>query len=71
MASNVVTLPYDDLSEADSVDDLSKLRKEVENFMGDINEWCEQRGVDIGTTEYKHQAAVIMTQLQIILMGTK
>lgn len=69
--NNVVKLPFGEDTEID--EELTKLnrKKAVESFMGDINSWCETQGVDITTIEYRHQAAVIMTQLQVILMGAK
>ena len=66
MGNNVVDLPYDDLAELDSVD---QTKEDILFMMGEINEWVARRGVDINTTEYRHKAAVIMTQLQVILMG--
>ena len=71
MSNNVVSLPFEDLSELDSISQALGQKRAVEEFMGEINEWIEAQGVDISTNEYRHQAAVIMTQLQVILMGAK
>ncbi len=60
MSDNVVRLSYnDDNHSAEGITD----------FMEEISDFCEAYDVDTSTTEYKHQAAIIMTQLQIILMG--
>jgi hypothetical protein len=69
MSNNVFQLPFDDLAEIDAQTDCQKKKQAVESFMQEINGWCEGQGVDITTKEYRHQAAVIMTQLQVILMG--
>lgn len=71
MSNNVVTLPFDDLAEVDTAVAAQQQKEAVQEFMGDFTDWCENRGIDISTNEYRHQAAVIMTQIQIILMGAK
>lgn len=71
MGNNVVSLPYEDLAEIDVEVVKSARNAALEEFMVTINDWCEDRGIDVSTTEYRHQAAVIMTQLQIIMMGIK
>ncbi len=69
MSNNVVALPYDDLAEAS--DEVDTSGADILDLMGDINQWCSEHGVNTDTKEYKHQAAVIMTQFQIILMSAK
>lgn len=69
--NNIVNLPFEDFAELEEFARLSAGKEAIVDFMGDITEWCENQGVDVSTNEYKHQAAVIMTQLQIILMGAK
>lgn len=72
MNNNVVSLPIDEVEEIDGAMIRSSQRAEITNFVIDtVYPWCESRGVDTSTEEFKHQAAVIVTQLQIILMGTK
>lgn len=69
MSSNVVSIPFGDISEIE--DDTSKHSKmqAVNEFIPVINDWFEEQGIDIYTENYKHQAAVIMAQLQSILIG--
>lgn len=71
MGNNVVSLPFEEIAEVDHELAKRSRRQAVEQFMGEVNEWCESQGIDISTDEYRHQAAVIMTQLQIILMKEK
>lgn len=71
MSNNVLNLPFEDLAELDEAVTAQNRKQAVESMMVEINGWCESQGVDIHTTEYRHQAAVIMTQLQVILMGAK
>lgn len=69
--SNVVSLPFDDLSDIDEDVERNSKKNSVAKFMFEINDWCENQGIDISTLEYRHQAAVIMAQLQSITMVTK
>jgi hypothetical protein len=72
MNNNVVSLPFDEIEEVDGAMIRTSERAAVNEFVIDnIIPWCEQKGIDISTEEFKHQAAVIVTQLQIILMGKK
>ncbi len=66
MSNNVVNVSFGEICEAEEADIRGK---NILDFMGTINDWCEEQAIDITTKQYKHQAAVIMTQLQIILMG--
>ncbi len=69
--NNVFTLPFEDLAELNDDDIINQRKVLVSEEMGRINDFCESQGIDISTNEYRHQAAIIMTQLQIILMGIK
>ena len=71
MGNNVVNLPFEDMAEADAILAKSERSTALQEFMVTINDWCEHQGIDVESIEYRHQAAVIMTQLQIIMMGVK
>lgn len=60
MASNIFKLPFEEELE---------ITDPIPDFMVRVTEFCEENGVDVSTSEYKHKAAVIMTQLQVILRG--
>ena len=62
--SNVLRVPFGDLS-----DETTTSVDPVNGFMEEVNDFCELNGVDTSTAEYRHKAAVIMTQLQVILRG--
>lgn len=68
MGNNVVSVPFGAAEEIEAELEDSRKKKDLIDFMGVITQWCSDRGVDTSTKEYKHQAAVIMTQLQIIVM---
>ncbi len=63
--SNVYSLPYDDLAEPDT----DQQGADIIDYMIELGDWCEARGVDTSSIEYRHQASVIMSQLQVILMS--
>jgi hypothetical protein len=69
--NNVVNIPFGDLSEIEELQCRDNRREAVNEFMVEVNDWCESHGIDIHTTEYRYQIAVVMTQLQVILMGAK
>lgn len=69
MSNNVLTLPFEEILELEEGNTLRSIQSNVSEFIGMTNEWCESKGVDIYTTEYKHQVAVIMAQIQVILLG--
>ena len=68
MSSNVVSIPFGDFGHIEE-DYLKNGRmRAVTDFIPVINDFCESQGIDIFTDEYKHQVAVIMAQLQSIMM---
>lgn len=70
--SNVVRLPMDDFEEADHLERKADRNQDVMNFATDqITTFCHDRGVDVSTDTYNHQLSVIVTQLQLMLMGAK
>jgi hypothetical protein len=70
--SNVVALPIDDFEEADHLETKESRNQDVMNFATDqITTFCHDHGVDVTTETYNHQLSVIVTQLQLMLMGVK
>lgn len=69
MSNNVVSLPFEDFEEADeAVKVLGRRQKIMDFVVNEVYPFCEAEGIDTTTEEFKHQAAVIVTQLQIIMM---
>ena len=68
MSSNVVSIPFGDFEHIEEDYLKSGRMRAVTDFIPTINDFCESQGIDIFTDEYKHQVAVIMAQLQSIMM---
>ena len=42
---------------------------EVQEFVSNFYDWAREHGIDVTTTEFKYDAAVIMTTIQSLLHG--
>ena len=69
MSDNVVHVPFADARKAKVEEERDSKIAEVAQFMQLVNMFCSRNGIDTSTEKYRYSAAVIMTQLQSILLG--